>query len=185
MNESSSSHPQFEDDSIDFIELLNRIKRSLPLIVGLASLGLAIAAIVYLIGGSILTTTTTARVVFSFSGFEKGEYPDKSKFSPDDLRSPEIIVEALKRKGMDTTEDNQSMVRSAMNIEGIIPDSVIKERDKLRAAGQTPRLYVPDEYILTLSLPRKGFPDPGGRDSGFARARGHQPPDRPDPRLGA
>ena len=44
-----------------------------------------------------------------------------------------------------------------MTVEAIIPDSIIKERDKLRAAGQTPRLYVPDEYTLTLTLPRK-FP---------------------------
>ena len=154
MNDTSPSHPQFEDDSIDFGEIFSRLKRGLPLIAGLASLGLAIAATAYFASGSFLTMTTTTRVGFSFAGFEKGEYPDKSKFQPDDLRSPEIIAEALKRKGLDATEETQSKIRAALSIEGVIPDSIIKERDKLRASGQTLRLYVPDEYTVSLSLPR-------------------------------
>ncbi|HUN82242.1 MAG TPA: hypothetical protein VMV81_12125 [Phycisphaerae bacterium] len=98
------------------------------------------------------SVTTTARVVFSFPGFEKGQYPDGSKFQPDDLRSPDVIAEALKRKGLDATEEVQSKVRSALTIEGIIPDSVVKERDKQRANGQPPRPYLPDEYAITLTL---------------------------------
>ena len=154
-NDSSQQH--FEDDSIDFGELFGRLKRGLPMILGLAALGLALAAGAYYVGGQFLSVTTNTRVVFSFTGFEKGEYPDKSKFSPDDLRAPDNIAEALKRKGLATTEETQAQVRAALSVEAIIPDSIIKERDKLRAAGQTPRLYVPDEYTLTLTLPRK-FP---------------------------
>ena len=157
MPHSPTANPFPEGDTIDFSELWNRIKRGLPLTAGLALLGLAIAAIAYFVAGSFLTVTTSTRIVFSFTGFEKGEYPDKSKFSPDDLRSPEIVAEALKREGLDVTQEAQSKVRAALNIEGIIPENIIKERDKLRAAGQTPRLYVPDEYNLTLSLPGK-FP---------------------------
>ncbi|HEY8994464.1 MAG TPA: hypothetical protein VIM71_07380 [Lacunisphaera sp.] len=146
-----------EDDAIDFAELFARLRRGFLLILGLGLLGLAVAGTLSSFAGLFLNVTTTTRVVFSFTGFEKGEYPDKSKFSPDDLRSPEIVAEALKRKGLDTTEETQSKVRAALSIEGIIPDSIIKERDKQRAAGQTPRLYVPDEYIFSLSLPRE-FP---------------------------
>ena len=154
-NDSSQQH--FEDDSIDFGELFGRLKRGLPMILGLATLGLALTAGGYYVGGQFLSVTTNTRVVFSFTGSEKGEYPDKSKFSPDDLRAPDNIAEALKRKGLATTEETQTQVRAALTVEAIIPDSIIKERDKLRAAGQTPRLYVPDEYTLTLTLPRK-FP---------------------------
>jgi hypothetical protein len=154
-NDSSQQH--FEDDSIDFGELFGRLKRGLPMILGLATLGLALTAGGYYVGGQFLSVTTNTRVVFSFTGFEKGEYPDKSKFSPDDLRAPDNIAEALKRKGLATSEETQTQVRAALTVEAIIPDSIIKERDKLRAAGQTPRLYVPDEYTLTLTLPRK-FP---------------------------
>ena len=154
-NDSSQQH--FEDDSIDFGELFGRLKRGLPMILGLATLGLALTAGGYYVGGQYLSVTTNTRVVFSFTGSEKGEYPDKSKFSPDDLRAPDNIAEALKRKGLATSEETQTQVRAALTVEAIIPDSIIKERDKLRAAGQTPRLYVPDEYTLTLTLPRK-FP---------------------------
>lgn len=157
MQSSPSAQSYSDDDAIDFAELFNRLKRGLPLTLGLACLGLAVAATAYAVAGSFLTVVTSTRIVYSFPGFEKGEYPDKSKFSPDDLRSPEIITEALKRKGMDATDENQSKVRAALSIEGIIPDNVIKERDKQRAAGQTPRVYVPDEYTVSLTLPRK-FP---------------------------
>ncbi|HTL69033.1 MAG TPA: hypothetical protein VL200_15315 [Lacunisphaera sp.] len=154
MQPSPSAPPFNEEESIDFADLFARLKRGVPLIAALAALGLAIAATAYFASGRFQTVTTSARVVFSFPGFERGEYPDKSKFSPDDLRSPDIVAEALKQLGLDTTDDSQSTTRAALNIAGIIPDNVVKERDRLRASGQTPRLYVPDEYTLTLSLPR-------------------------------
>ena len=157
MNPSSQAPSPFEDDSIDFGELFSRLKRGLPLIAGLVSLGLAITAGSYYASGAFQTVSTTTRVVFSFPGFERSEYPDKSKFSPDDLRSPEIVAEALKRKGLATSEKTQSEIRAALSIEGIIPDNIIKERDKQRAAGQTPRLYIPDEYTLSLNIERS-FP---------------------------
>lgn len=157
MNESVSAQQNNENDSIDFQEIFRRLKCGLPQICGLALLGLAVAALIYVVGGSFLTVTTSTRVVFSFPGFEKGEYPDKSKFQPDDLRSPEIVAEALKREGVDSAQAAQGEVRAALNIEGIIPDSIVKERDRQRVSGQAPRPYIPDEYTLTLSLPRK-FP---------------------------
>ncbi len=44
MNPSSQAPSPYEDDSIDFGELFSRLKRGLPLIAGLVSLGLAITA---------------------------------------------------------------------------------------------------------------------------------------------
>jgi hypothetical protein len=120
-------------------------------------LGLAIAAAIYLVASPLTSATTSMRVTFAFSGYGKGEYPDHSKFQPDDIRAPDIIVEALKQQGLETTEGFQSNVRAALTIEGLIPPNVIKERDRLRAAGQTPVPYLPDEYLVTLTLPRK-FP---------------------------
>lgn len=145
------------DDAIDLRELARRLWRGMPQSLGLAALGLAIAGLIYVAAGPQLLTSTSTRVVFSFPGYERGEYPDRSKFQSDDLRSPEIVSEALKRQGLATTEEFQSRVRAALTIEGIIPTNLIKERDRLRAAGQTPPRYVPDEYTVTLSLPRK-FP---------------------------
>lgn len=158
MSQSLPAHQSFtDDDAIDFAELFARLRRGFPVTLGLVCIGLAVAAIAVVLGGPFQLATTSTRIVFAFPGFERGEYPDKSKFSPDDVRSPEIVAEALKRKGIEATDEVQAKVRAALSIEGIIPENIIKERDKQRAVGQTPRLYIPDEYSLTLTLPRK-FP---------------------------
>ena len=70
------------------------------------------------------------------------------------MRAPDIIYAAIKQQGLDATVDFQSEVRAALTVEGIIPPNVIKERDRLRAIGQTPAPYLPDEYLVTLTLPR-------------------------------
>jgi len=145
------------DDTIDLRDLFVRLMRGLPQIIGLALLGLALAAGGFLLYSPFQTVTTATRLSFAFPGFEKGEYPDKSKFQPDDLRAPDIVVEALKRRGLDTSSEFQSKVRAALSIEGIIPANITKDRDRLRAAGQTPPPYIPDEYSITLSVSRN-FP---------------------------
>lgn len=148
-------HNEFApEDAIDLRELFARVFRGLPQILGLALLGLALAGVGYLIYSPFESTTTSTRVVFSFPGFEKGQYPDKTKFQSDDLRAPDNVTEALKRRNLDTSADFQSKIRSSLNIEGIIPPNIVKDRDRLRASGQTPPVFIPDEYTVTLTLPR-------------------------------
>jgi hypothetical protein len=145
------------DDAIDFAELFSRLRQGIPTTLGLGALGLAMSAFALFLAGWFLNVTTESRVIFAFAGYERGEYPDKSKFQPDDLRAPDIVAEALRRLGMDASESSQSKVRAALSVEGLIPANIIKERDKLRAAGQSMRPYIPDEYSISLTLPRK-FP---------------------------
>ena len=144
-------------EGVDLGELFARLARGLVQTLGLAVLGLAIAAAIYLMASPFTSDTTSMRVMFAFSGSGKGEYPDHSKFQPDDLRSPDVVVEALNRQKLDATEDFQGKIRAALTIEGIILPNVIRERDRLRVAGQNPSPYLPDEYLVTLTLPRK-FP---------------------------
>ncbi len=152
------TQPSFaDDDTLDLRELWGRLMRGLPKIVALGCLGLAIAAAAYFLAGPFQTVTTATRVVYSFNGYERGAYPDGSKFQADDLRAPDIVNEALKRQGLDTSESLQGQVRAALTIEGIIPANIVKERDRVRATGQTPPPYLPDEYRVTLALPRN-FP---------------------------
>uniref|UniRef100_UPI004048C90B hypothetical protein n=1 Tax=Rheinheimera sp. TaxID=1869214 RepID=UPI004048C90B len=149
------SHPKSLDDgAIDLSELFARLLRGLPRTLGLACIGLVAAGTLYVATGVLKNTTTSSRVVFSFPGFEKGGYPDGSKFTPDDLRSPDLIETALQRLGLESTQTSQSEIRSAISVEGIIPDSVVKIRDRLRNNGQTPPTFIPDEYLVTLTLPR-------------------------------
>ena len=146
--------PDFPDDSIDLRDLFMRIARGLPQIVGLALVGLVVAAIGAWALSRVQPVVTSTRVVFSFPGFERGEYPDKSKFQPDDLRAPAVVAEALRRQGLDTSSEFQSKIRGALSVEGVIPPNIVKERDRLRAAGQNPPVYVPDEYAVALSQRR-------------------------------
>ena len=144
-------------EGIDLRDVFARLARGFAQTLGLAALGLVIAAVIYLVASPSVTTTTTSRVIFAFDGFANGEYPDHTKFQPDDLRAPDVVIEALNRQKLGASEESQSKIRSALTIEGIIPPYVIKERDRLRAAGQAVPSYVPDEYQITLTLPRK-FP---------------------------
>jgi hypothetical protein len=144
-----------EDEVLDFGDLFRRLARGIPQILGLALLGLAVATLVVLTLSPTLPTATSARVVFSFDGIGRGQYPDKSKFQSDDLIAPDLVAEALNRQKLDSSEEFQSVIRGALTVEGVIPPNVIRERDRLRANGQTIPPYIPDEFLVTLSLPRK------------------------------
>jgi hypothetical protein len=154
---SSRSASSVDSDTIDLRELYRRLQKGAIRTFGLAAVGLAVAACAYFLIGPSLTSVTTSRVVFSFTGYEKGLYPDRSNFQADDLRAPEVIADALKSQGLDSSEAFQSKIRSALTIEGLIPPNIVKERDRLRASGQTVPVFLPDEYLITLSLPRN-FP---------------------------
>lgn len=151
MEESSSLYRE-RDDQIDLSELARRLRQGVFRIAGLALLGLAIAAIVAVVTASRQQTVTSLRASFSFPGFERGTYPNGGKFVPDDLRAPDVITEAIKRLGL--PEQLASQIRGSISINGFISPTIIKERDRLRASGMQPQPYFPDEYEITLSLPR-------------------------------
>ncbi len=147
------------EDSIDLRDLFFRLTRGLFQILGLAMIGLATGAIISLYFNRVQPSYTSTRVTFSFPGFERGLYPDSSKFQPDDLRAPIVIGEALRRVGLDTSSGFQSKIRGALSVDGIVPANIVKERDRLRASGQTPPAYTPDEYVFSLSMsPSVSFP---------------------------
>src|SRR5579871_6204035 len=99
-----SGRPTSEDMTeeapiIDLLDIFTRLGRGLGQILGLAMLGAVIAIFGGLATRPWQLVPTSTRVAFAFPGFEKGEYPDHSRFQPDDLRAPGIIAEALKRQG--------------------------------------------------------------------------------------
>lgn len=145
-----------KDLIVDFREVFSRLRNGLPITLGLGMLSIVIAAIAFFAATPILDLATTARITFSFSGLERGQYPDKSNFQPEDILAPDIVAEAIRQQGLGESDILKSKVRAALSVEGIIPSNVIKERDRLRAAGQTPPTFVPDEYVLTLVLPATG-----------------------------
>jgi hypothetical protein len=138
------------DDSIDLRELVGRVVQGLPQIIGLCLIGISIASLTIVGLRQLQPPASATRVTFSFSELERGTYPNRTPFQADDLRAPAVIAEALLGLGLTTSGDLQSRVRGALKIEAIIPANLQKERDKLRAAGQNPPSFIPDEYTLTL-----------------------------------
>lgn len=156
MHSSASSPPFNEDDSIDFSELFGRIRRGLPFILGLALVGLSAGIVISLIATRKQTVVSTLRVSFGFTGFERGTYPNGTKFQADDIRAPDVVNEAIKHLGIQgLTPDLASKIRGAIGVSGFVSPGVVKERDRLRASGQTLPPYFPDEYEISLSLPRE------------------------------
>lgn len=146
------------DDAIDFAELAVRLRRGYVMTLGLALLGLAIGLSLGLALTWQQPVASTLRVTFGFPGFEGGTYPNGSKFHPDDVRAPDIVNEAIKRLGLRVEgTDLASKIRGAISVSGLVSPAIIKERDRLRAAGQSLPAYIPDEYEVALSLPRN-FP---------------------------
>ncbi|HWA24538.1 MAG TPA: hypothetical protein VG734_02605 [Lacunisphaera sp.] len=155
MPTSPPSPPFSDDDRIDFAGLFTYLRRGLRLILSLAALGLAAGIAISLLLSYKQAAVSTLRVTFGFSGFERGTYPNGAKFQPDDIRAPDIVNEAIKHLGVhDLTPDLATKVRGAIGVSGIVSQNIIKERDKLRAAGQNLPPYFPDEYEISLSLPR-------------------------------
>lgn len=135
-------------------DILAQLHKGLMFIIGLTCLGLSAGGLLGLIGSYNSPTNSSLRVTFAFTGFDKGIYPGGTKFSPDDIRAPDVINEAIKKLGIAAPPQFASTVRGAITISGFVSQNVVKERDRLRAAGQTLQPYFPDEYEVTLSLPR-------------------------------
>jgi hypothetical protein len=149
------SQPFNEDDRIDFAGLFRRLRRGLPATLGMALVGLSLGIVAILVTTNKQATVSTLRVTFGFPGFERGTYPNGTKFQADDIRAPDIVNEAIKRLGIQgLTPDLASKIRGAIGVSGFVSPGVVRERDKLRAAGQVPPPFFPDEYEISLSLPR-------------------------------
>lgn len=122
---------------------------------GLTFLGLALGMIVSLVATNKRAAVSTLRVTFGFPGFERGTYPNGTKFQADDIRAPDVVNEAIKRLGIQgMAPDVASKIRGAIGVSGFVSPNIVKERDKLRASGQNLPPYFPDEYEVSLSLPR-------------------------------
>lgn len=157
VDDHSNAQRHDRDSEMGLDEVFRRLRRGLAQVVGLALIGFALSIGILLLAKPWRTAVVSTRVTFAFDGLERGEYPDGSKFQADDLRAPDLVLAAFRATNSTASETLQSRVRSALSIEPVVPPEVTRQRDKIRASGTTPPVYVPDEYALTLDLPY-GFP---------------------------
>jgi len=144
-------------DYIDLKAITSKLFLSIPQALAFSLIGLVIFSVIFLGYTNFSRVSTTTRIVFSFKGSSNGIYPDKSKFSYQDLITSDVIYIALKSEQFNMTEDFQNKIKESLSIEGIITPEQIKSRDRLIALGQNIPIIIPDEYNLTLNLPRN-FP---------------------------
>jgi hypothetical protein len=143
-----------DNAEFDLRLVFSRFLRDLPLTFGLALLFAVIALTVTWLTAPTFQMETRMRVAFSFPGSERGEYPDGSKFLPDDLKAPDSMDEAMKSSNLPDDSKLQSLLRGSISTEGLIPQNITKERERLRSLGQVVPPYIPDEYEISLMLPR-------------------------------
>ncbi len=72
---------------------------------------------------------TTARLAFLYPSFERGLYPDGSRFQAEDLLAPDLISTALQQAGLSGSNMEVTKFRSYLAIHAIIPDNIIKMQD--------------------------------------------------------
>ncbi len=147
--------PPAAEDTINFADIFRRLRAGFILTLGLTFTGIGLGIAASWIAAQKQPATTSLRVAFGFPGFERGTYPNGTKFQADDVRAPDIVNEAIRQLNLPNADGKlATAVRGAISITGFVAPGIIKERDRLRAAGQTPPPFFPDEYELSLSLPR-------------------------------
>ena len=114
-------------------------------------LGLLIGAGAAHLSQSHTPAVTTAHVRLSFAGLERGEYPDTSRFQPDDLRRSNLLQSALLKQGLATSPEMIATVQNALSVEGMVPLQVVADRDRTRGTGQPVPLFTSDEYAIRLT----------------------------------
>lgn len=124
-----------EEVVVSFSAIIRNLKRYLSvwLLVSVIIGGLIAGVSVFFRTTSI--TPVRAIVSFTHDGIEKGKNPDGTDFDPNQLKSPEVINEALKacNKELDLLE----AVRRGIEIEGIIPENAYQRMNTYKNVYET------------------------------------------------
>lgn len=93
------------------------------------------------------------RLVMSFRGIEKWEYPSERRFSPADLRAPGVLSAALADAGIGSGRADLNRVSASLDVLPIIPSEVLSRWKKADRDGAKREDYSPSEFALTLAIP--------------------------------
>jgi hypothetical protein len=93
------------------------------------------------------------RLVLSFRGIEKWEYPSERRFSPADLRAPGVLSAALADAGIGSASADLNRVSASLDVLPIIPSEVLSRWKKADRDGAKREDYSPSEFALTLAIP--------------------------------
>lgn len=100
------------------------------------------------------------RLVLSFKGIEKGEYPDGRKFNVETLQSPDVISAALINARLAKDRLAAGRLSPEVEITPVIPRYVVNRWAKQDKDGVRRDDYFPSEFAVSVSLP--GLPMQAG-----------------------
>ncbi|MDP4119773.1 MAG: hypothetical protein Q8876_01785 [Bacillota bacterium] len=101
--------------------------------------------------------TSQAIVGFNYTGIEKGLDPAGGKFDITPIKSPEVVLTALKSVGLDK-KLNESTVVDSITVTPLVPNDVEQklllqnEQKKNGVQDTSDYVYYPNQYIITLTV---------------------------------
>lgn len=157
-----ASVPPTETVDPDFValkELRHLLVRHARLVAGLAALGAAAGLALGLVRQSRHLPGAAVQILVGVERRADGlVYPDRTRFRTEDLTTPALVREALARSELAQLSAEAAAPR--LSATPVIPASVLRERERLRAAGQALTAYFPDEYRLEFRSPASPALDP-------------------------
>ena len=100
---------------------------------------------------------TNGSLTFTYPSFEKGLYPDGSKFRMENITDPNIIEKALQDTGLVGKGYTVKRIQQALVVYPDIPGSIVAAQDESWEKGQKPESFLPNKYKISLNLPLPGL----------------------------
>lgn len=130
--------------NITLLELIEYIKKHIPMIIGVA-LAAAVAAFAYVWHNQSYTASTTIK--YTDADTETGLDKTGTKIDPYEIMSPRVIEGAVKSLGTDTSVEE---IRSSITITPFIDETTKKTQEALTQQGEKFEYY-PNEYTVALT----------------------------------
>jgi hypothetical protein len=92
------------------------------------------------------------RIVLTFKGIEKGEYPSGRKFSTEDFRAPDVLRGALSDAGLKDGKIDLNDLSANMTVSPVIPPEVQARWKKQDRDGLRREEYSPNEFEVRIAL---------------------------------
>lgn len=130
--------------NITLLELIEYIKKHIPMIIGVA-IAAAVISLFYVIHNQSYTASTT--IMYSEADTETGLDKSGNKIDPYEIMSPKVIEGAVESLGTNTSVED---IRSSITITPFINETTKKTQEALTQQGETFEYY-PNEYTVTLT----------------------------------
>jgi hypothetical protein len=148
-NDGGEEFPTFGD----VVRLLYRQRVRLSLF-ALAFLSLGLAGLAAWHFSS--ARTAEGRLLLTFAGLERREYPSGARFSAEDIRSAEVLRGAVQTAGLVQRNLDLSALAAGVQVLPVVPAEVLARWKKADRDGVKREEFVPSEFDVVVASPELG-----------------------------